>query len=129
MEAREAGPCVASKQRDQAPDLLCGRNSILLWCLPGFALYVGWEWTPALPWLWTPAFLVMGIACLVNAAQCGRLHCYVTGPLYLLAAIYVPLAAFGLVPMRPGILLCSVIGITALAFLAELPFGKYRKGC
>jgi len=29
----------------------------------------------------------MGGACLVNAVRCGRLHCYVTGPFFLLGAI------------------------------------------
>jgi hypothetical protein len=129
MEAREAEPSVVSQPRKQAQDLLCGRSMFLLWCLPGIALVAGLSWTEARPWLWTPAFLVMGIACVVNATQCGRLHCFVTGPLYLLAAVYVPLAAFGLLPMRPDIFLGAVLGITVLAFLAELPLGKYRKRC
>jgi len=69
----------------------------------------------------------MGIACLANAARCGRMHCYFTGPLLLLAAVYVVLAEFHLVPMRAGIFLDVVILLTVLAFLAELPLGRYRK--
>jgi hypothetical protein len=126
MEAREAGSSVGSNQGCQAQDLACGKSAILFWCLPAFALFIGFGWTEARPWLWIPAFLVMGIACVVNAARCGRLHCFVTGPIYLLAAVYVALAAFGLLPMRPGIFLLIVLGITTLACAAERPLGTYR---
>jgi hypothetical protein len=64
-------------------------------------------------------------ACIGNAARCGRRHCYVTGPVYLLAALYVALSALNLVPMHPGVFLFVVFGITAVACLAEGPFGKY----
>jgi hypothetical protein len=43
----------------------------------------------------------------------------------LLAALYVALSALNLVPMRPGVFLFVVFGITAVACLAEGPFGKY----
>lgn len=36
--------------------------------------------------MWTPALLTAAAACVVNAARCGRLHCYFTGPLFLFAA-------------------------------------------
>src|SRR3989442_15948432 len=36
--------------------------------------------------IWTLAFTVMGIACVVNAVRCGRVHCYFTGPFLLLLA-------------------------------------------
>ncbi len=36
---------------------------------------------------WTFALTVGGVACLVNARRSGRLHCFYTGPLYLLAAL------------------------------------------
>jgi hypothetical protein len=29
--------------------------------------------------------------------------------------------------MRPGIFLYTILGITVLAYLAEIPLGKYRK--
>lgn len=109
-------------------DLACGGSALVLWYLPGFALFVGLAWVEARPWLWIPAFLVMGIACLVNAARCGRLHCFLTGPLYLLSAAYVGLAAVGLLPkIRPGVFLLGVLSIAALACLAERPLGMYRK--
>jgi len=69
----------------------------------------------------------MGVACLVNAGRCGRVHCYVTGPLSFLAIGYVILAEFHLVPMAAGYFLDSILGISILAFLVEIPLGRYRK--
>jgi hypothetical protein len=78
-------------------------------------------------WVWIPAFLVMGIGCLANAAGCGRVHCYFTGPLFLLAAVYVVLAEYHLVPMHPTVLFDTVVVPALLACLAEFPLGRYRK--
>ena len=124
MKAGDTVLPVNSKQLSQKADLVCGKSAIMLWYLPAFAIIVGLNWAAARAWLWIPAFLVMGVACSVNAARCGRLHCLVTGPVYLLAAIYVALAAFGLVPMRPNMLI--VLGVTICAFVAERPLGTYR---
>jgi hypothetical protein len=45
----------------------------------------------------------------------------------LLAAVYVALSAFHLVPLHPAILVDAVTGLAVLAFLAEVPLGKYSK--
>ncbi|HKW89072.1 MAG TPA: hypothetical protein VJN21_09965 [Candidatus Acidoferrales bacterium] len=111
----------------RAPDLLCSTSSWFLWWLPGAAVFAGASWPAGRPWLWIPAFGVMAAACLINAAQCGRMHCYFTGPLFLLAALYVAAGKLGLVPMYAGTLLIVVVAGTVLAFLAEIPLGKYRR--
>ncbi|MGH9605776.1 MAG: hypothetical protein ACRD3N_08750 [Terracidiphilus sp.] len=107
-------------------DLACGRSALLFWGLPGVALIVGADWRHGLL-LWIPAFLAMGVACLVNAARCGRVHCYVTGPLFLLAAVYASLSVAHLVPMPAVIFLLSIVAVLVLAKLAEFPLGRYRK--
>lgn len=107
-------------------DLVLGWQAILLWCLPVIALIVGSYWQRARLMLWIPAFSVMGVACLVNARRCGRVHCYITGPLSLLAIGYIILSRFHLLPMDVGYFLDSVLGIAILAFLVELPLGRYR---
>lgn len=99
---------------------------MFLWCLPALAVVAGLLWTARLKWLWVPAFLVMGFGCLVNASRCGRVHCYIAGPVFLLAAGYVALTAWRQIPFPPGIFLDAVVALVALAFLVEIPLGKYR---
>jgi hypothetical protein len=107
---------------------LTGRKSAwLLWYLPIALVIVGSSWNRGRVWLWVPAFVVMGLGCLANAARCGRIHCYVTGPLFLLAAVFVALSAFGIVPLHPGVFLLVVFGATCLALCAEIPLGRYRE--
>lgn len=108
-------------------DLVSQKSGILLWCVPIVAVIVGSSWPSIRSWLWIPAFLVMGVGCLVNASRCGRLHCYLTGPLFVLAAIYVALATADVLPLRPGVFLVTMCVIAMLACLAEVPFGRYRK--
>ncbi len=90
-------------------------------------LVVGAFWSETRVWLWTPALLVAGTACLMNAARCGRLHCYFTGPLYLLAALATVLSGLRIVPLHWGWILAAVASGTALAYGLEVPLGKYVK--
>ncbi len=75
--------------------------------------------------LWTPAFAVAGVACVVNAARCGRVHCYITGPLYLLAAVATLLAGMEFVRLRPSWIGGASIGGTILAYVPEWVRGRY----
>jgi hypothetical protein len=108
-------------------DLTQDKIGIALWCIPAAALIAGLSLPGIRFWLWGPSFLVMGIACVANARQCHRTHCYLTGPLFLTAAAYVGLAALRIVPLRAGLLLNVVFALTLLAFLAEIPLGRYRR--
>lgn len=126
METNESS-FPASAASCHTADWLCSGKGLLLWCLPTLVLVVGGSSSTMRPWLWGPALLVMEIACLTNAARCGRVHCYFTRPLYLLAAAYVVLWAFHLVPMNPNGFLGAVLLLTLLACLVEFPLGKYRK--
>ena len=67
-------------------DLTRGKIGLLLWGLPVVLLSLGLFWSEVRVWLWAPALVVAGVACLANAFRCGRLHCYFTGPLFLLGA-------------------------------------------
>jgi hypothetical protein len=124
---RETGKATKLIECCGANDLVGQKTGVLLWCLPTVVLVVGLSWTMLRPWLWIPAFLIMGVGCLVNASRCGRLHCYITAPIFLLAAVYVALSAVNIVPIRPGIFLLAVFAVTMLACLAEGPFGRYSK--
>ena len=105
----------------------------LFW-LPGIAIAVaampnfsgGWRTA-----VWTAALSIMGIACLVNAARCGRTHCYLTGPFFLLMALASLGYGMALLPLgRNGwgfLGLTIVIGGIALCYVPELVLGRYRK--
>lgn len=86
----------------------------------------GWRTT-----IWTIALGVLGTACVINAARCGRLHCYFTGPFFLVMAVVTLLYGIGVVPLgRNGwnlISLTILAGAIALCFVPELIFGRYRK--
>ena len=125
METKDTNPR-DSLASGQANDLTCSSKGLFLWCLPIVALIIGGSWSRMRAWLWIPALLVMGTGCLANAARCGRVHCYLTGPLFLLAAVYVALSEFHLAPMNPNTFLATVVGLTILAYVAEFPLGKYR---
>lgn len=78
--------------------------------------------------MWIAGLGVAGTLCLVNAARCRRLHCYITGPVCLLGALLTALNAVGATHiswMRIG--WGVVIGV-ALGFIAEMLGGKYISG-
>lgn len=111
-----------------AKDLIGRKAAWFFWYVPILLVVLGASWSRGRVWLWIPAFLVMGLGCLANAARCGRIHCYITGPLFLLAAIFVALSAVGIVPLHPDLFLLIVLGACCLAQCAEIPLGKYRRG-
>src|SRR5205823_9143110 len=77
--------CSESDPRDLARDR---RASLLLWQLPLIALIASFFLKDKLKAvIWTGALSQMGVACLANATRCGRLHCFFTGPFFLLGAL------------------------------------------
>lgn len=75
--------------------------------------------------LWIPSFAVMGVACRVNARGCGRLHCFVTGPLFLLASLATVLDALAVLSISWKITFVSVAVGTLLAYGLEWIHRKY----
>jgi len=68
----------------------------------------------------------MGVACVVNARRCGRLHCYITGPIFLGAALATVFAASEIVRLS-WIVIPAAAATGALgAHAAELLMGRYR---
>jgi hypothetical protein len=78
--------------------------------------------------IWAVAFAWMGTGCVLNALRCGRLHCYISGPVLWLGAIAAALAGFGVVPGRNalGYVINLTAGLTVLSFLSEWVWGMYR---
>lgn len=109
-------------------DLTRGLWALWFWCLP-IALLVadgavrqGGSWHL---WLGAVAFAIMGTGCAINAQRCGRTHCYVTAPVLLLAALWYLLSAVGVVAPHSNDVSLAVVALVVLAFIAELPFGRY----
>ena len=116
------------KDTNIARDLTRGASAWFFWCLPIAMLIAGGTLRPFMAWLWFVAFVIMGAGCAINALRCRRLHCYVTGPLFLLAALWSLLAAARVVPLHPNVLSLAVLIIAVLACGAEIPLGRYLSG-
>ncbi|HEV2364598.1 MAG TPA: hypothetical protein VGS12_10435 [Caulobacteraceae bacterium] len=80
--------------------------------------------------VWAIACAVMGGACLVNAARCGRVHCYFTGPFLLAVGVAAILLGAGLLPSGQeswsvlGLVL--LVGAIVLMTVPEWMLGRYR---
>ena len=82
--------------------------------------------------VWPGAFLWMGVACLVNAQRCGRRHCYLTGPFFLLMSALALVHGTGIVPLGDkGFLWLGIAlligGYGLLWKLPEFLWGTYVK--
>lgn len=115
-------------------DWVVGRRSYTIaWGIPTLALIVGIVLpSPARTIIWSTALVWMGIACIVNALRCGRIHCYLTGPFFLLMGIVVVLHGFGILWLGPngwlwlGLSLI-LVGGGLLWYLPERVWGRYFK--
>ena len=82
--------------------------------------------------VWTTALVILGTGCSINAARCGRIHCYLTGPFFLVKAEVALLYGVGVLPIGGHgwnvIGLTILVGAIVLCCLPEIIFGKYRVG-
>lgn len=108
-------------------DLAGGRAAFFLWCVPSIVILAGVLVPGIRSLLWIPSFLVMGIACVVNARGCGRRHCYWTGPVFLLAGVATALDALGMLAVDWKLVLAGVFLGTLLAYGSEWRRGKYAE--
>lgn len=81
--------------------------------------------------VWTAALTIMGAACVANTRRCGRVHCYITGPFFLLMAVVTLLYGLGILPLGKNswnaISLIVLVGAIIFTCLPEILFGRYRK--
>ena len=116
-------------------DILSSRLRVfLLYWLPAIAIVVAGVPAISSGWrtvVWTVALGTMGVACIVNALRCGRVHCYLTGPFFLLMALIA--LSYGLGMLHLGgngwnlLGLIALVGSIALWYLPEMFLGKYRQ--
>src|SRR5271169_1029664 len=110
------------------------RLAFALFWIPALAIAVTGKFNFGDGWrtvIWITALSTMGTACVANAHRCRRIHCYVTGPFFMLMAVITLLYGLGVVPLgRNGwnlIGLTILFGAISLCCLPELFFGKYIK--
>ncbi len=122
-----------SNSRGSERDFLCkGRSAWLLWGAPWVAFAIGSGAPPGLKTvLWTTSLGFMGVACLVNASRCGRIHCFFTGPFFIVGAVASLGYGLGLLPLGPSgwkwIGDVTIVGAIVLTFVPELVLGRYWK--
>jgi hypothetical protein len=103
------------------------RTYFLLWGVPRLVIVATLPLSDGLKTaVWTGALTQMGVACLVNASGCNRLHCYFTGPLYLFGALASLLRGTGALKARWGLIgLAALAGGFVLGRLPEMLWGRY----
>jgi len=122
-----------SNSRSAERDFLCtGPKAFLVWGVPWLVFVLGASAPLALKTvLWTVSLGFMGVACLINASRCGRIHCFFTGPFFILCAVASLGYGLGILPFGPSgwkwIGDVTVIGAIALTFLPERVLGRYRR--
>lgn len=105
------------------------RTFAVFWGIPMYAAVVATVLHhPSSTLVWAGALLWAGGACALNAYRCRRLHCYITGPLFLLAGAATVLSGFDIVSLPGRWILIAVVAGTCVAYSVELAFGKKYAG-
>ncbi|MHB1543373.1 MAG: hypothetical protein ACYCS1_00165 [Gammaproteobacteria bacterium] len=104
--------------------------TVMLWVVPWIIIIWTAHTTALLQMIgWAFGFTVMGLACWINARQCGRRHCFFTGPVFLLAALASLLYGFQILPLGHdgwGWIAGVAAGVCLMACCGfEAWFGKY----
>jgi hypothetical protein len=121
----------STKENPKDDWVASSRAYMIAWGIPTAALVSGIALPPrARTIIWSTALVWMGAACVMNALRCGRLHCYLTGPFFLLMAVVVLVHGFRILWLGPhgwlwlGLSLI-VVGGGLLWYLPERVWGKY----
>jgi hypothetical protein len=119
----------AEAKRDFVNDRL---TSFLLWKAPALVmvatglLEVGMT---ARGLVWAACLTTLGGGCFANALRCGRVHCYITGPFFLLMALASLLHGFRVVSLGPlgwlWIAVVTIVGALTLTYVPEWIWGRY----
>jgi hypothetical protein len=118
-----------------AGDILQTRGATAtLYGLPVLAIVASGFLKAGSPWrpiTWVVALTTMGLACTVNAFRCGRVHCYITGPLLLLGALVALLDALAIIHLSPtgwnALSGALIVGVLAAYYVVESALGRYQR--
>lgn len=102
-----------------------------VWVLPKIAIVAtGFASVQIRTTVWFLALAWMGIACILNARRCGRVHCRYTGPFYL--ALTIPLLLLGTGTYQSEIYAWIVLGVLSvfggvlITWTTETAWGRYE---
>jgi len=106
--------------------------TVVLWRIPEAAFLLAFFVPTSIrSWMWAVSLTWCGLSCLANARRCGRRHCYLTGPFFLLGALAMVLtqAAPTVFPAATPswIAVSEIAGALVLIFLPEYFFGRYAR--
>ena len=113
-------------------DWASGWRGLMLWGVP-ISVLLAASWLPEryLVFIWPSTLTIMGVTCLMNARRCGRVHCYATGPFFLILAATALLYGLGEIPFGTNgwntLGLILLVGGVVLWCGPELIFGRYRR--
>ncbi len=106
-----------------------GKRRLVIWGLPALGLVVTGYLDLELH-AWPLLLLWMGLACVLNARRCRRLHCYFTGPFFIAMSALSLLHGLKLVPLGTDgwnwLGWTILVGWLLLHYGIEAVFGKYR---
>jgi len=110
-----------------------GLRMLLLYGLPVLAIYLSGHLGDRriAMIVWPVAFLIMGVACVANARRCGRVHCYFTGPLFLVASVLSALHGWSVIDLGPrawDLIGYGTFGLALVLYFApEAVWGRYYR--
>lgn len=102
-------------------------NSPVGWSVAAMAALGAVLFPRATTWCWIAFFLIAAVLCGSSYRErCGRVHCRITSPLFLLCAGYLTLVQLDVVPFIGNAWFVAVVfGMVALSFVAEMIRGAY----
>lgn len=130
MSAPAAGPAGDNPEQRRRDWVGKPRSYLLAWGLPSAALLATLFLEPPIRTvIWSAALAWMGLACLANARRCGRRHCYLTGPFFLILAAAGPVHDLAWLPLGGDrwlwLFAVLALGLPALWVLPERIWGRY----
>jgi len=93
---------------------------LVTWLMQLAPLLTGILWMGALSW--------MGVACLRNARQCGRMHCFFSAPYFLFFSVLALITGMQWTQVLSfnGLGLFLLIGTPLVCVLPEVFWGTYK---
>jgi len=103
--------------------------AVLWWCLPlGLGVSTNFLAVPprTAALVWTALLAWMGTGCVLNALRCYRLHCYISGPIFLLGGVATALFAAGLMHGRLNNIISAALVLALFSFVPEIVWTRYK---